>query len=162
MNATFPHRTTARRRVEPSGQPFGRATNRTPPRRGTTLFEVIVSSVLLATVVVTVVPLLGRVAAQRRAAAQRQFAVQEVQNLMERITLLDWTDLTSDKLAQSKLSAGAGDVLPDRQLTVTLDEAAGPPSAKRVRIVLTWQGRAGESVSPVRLTSWFFHPEAAQ
>lgn len=149
---------TRRRAPRRAGRTFGGA----KARRAFTLVEVIVSSILLATVVVTVAPLLGWVAAERRAAAQRQFAMQEAENLMERITLLDWTELTSDRLAQWDLSSEAAEVLPDRQLTATVEEVPGPPPARRVQIVLTWQNRAGETVSPVRLTSWFFRPEAVQ
>ncbi len=122
--------------------------------RGFTLIEMIVSSVLLTAVFVTVVPLLGWVAAQHRMSDQRQFALQEVGNTMEQIAQMRRAEITNETLNRFELSEEASRYLREAVLEIKISELSGPPATKRVGIELSWKNRAGEYVAPVRLTAW--------
>ena len=61
-------------------------------RRGMTLLELVVAGALLGTLLVVCLQLLAATAAQRRAADQRQLAVLEVGNVMERLAARPWAD----------------------------------------------------------------------
>ena len=116
--------------------------------------EVIVSAVLLSAVMVTTVPLLGWVAAERQAADRRQFAQLEAANVMEQISLEDWNAITQQSLERIKLSEHAASYLKEARLKFRVDQLPGPPVAKRITIELDWKNRADQYVSPVRLTAF--------
>ena len=65
-------------------------------RRGMTLLELAVAGTLLGTLLVVCLQLLQATAAQRRAADQRQLALLEVGNVLERLAARPWADLTPE------------------------------------------------------------------
>jgi len=122
-------------------------------RRGTTLFELIVASALLGTLLVVCLQLLTATAAQRRAADQRQLALFEVGNVMERLAARPWADLTPKTAADERLSASLGDRLPGAKLNVEVTALPAEPSAKRITVSLRWQDRNGRFLAPVTITT---------
>jgi hypothetical protein len=80
--------------------------------------------------------------------------LQEVANQAERVALLEWDDVTAEKLAALTPSESLRAVLPAATLQATLAEEAGPPASKRVRIEIHWTNSAGIAVEPVGLTIW--------
>ena len=134
--------------------PFDSERTSRSARHGFTIIEMIVATVLLSAVMVTALPLFGWIIQQRRSADQRQFAVQEVANLAERITANDWESVTSASLAKMTVSERVSDVLSDPRLQLQVADVTGPPTAKRVTIEFSWRDRAGNFVSPVRLVVW--------
>ena len=65
-------------------------------RRAFTMVEVTLLAFLLAVAMTTTVQVLGWVATQRRAVERRQWAIQEVANLMEHLTAEPWDRVTPD------------------------------------------------------------------
>jgi hypothetical protein len=120
------------------------------------VFEVLVSTLLLSAAFATVVPLLGSVAAQRRAAEQRQLALQEVANVMERYAERSWADIKPETDGTVELSSEVRRVLHHAALEVKVDEATGPPAAKRIAIELRWKDRSGRFAAPIRLVTWVY------
>ena len=126
------------------------------------MIETLVATVMLGTVVVTLSPLFGWVIQGRRAADRRQAATQEVANIMERIDLQGWQQLSENSLASIAISDQAQRFLTDARLETKIQAEEGPPASKRVTIELSWKNYARDYVAPVRVTSWFYRKGAAQ
>jgi prepilin-type N-terminal cleavage/methylation domain-containing protein len=118
------------------------------PVSGFTLIELMVAMMMLGSLMVTLVPLLSWVNAQRRAAAARQVAIHEATNVLERFTARDWDDVT--------LSADAAALLREPRLKVTVQLVEKQPISKRIAVELRWKNRVGDDLSPVRLTSFVY------
>jgi hypothetical protein len=125
-------------------------------RRGSLLAEVAMGTVMVMIAMTLTVKVLGYVASQRRVADHRQRAVQEVANVMERITAYPYDEITAERARGLALSPSARQSLPHAELTVAVvDEQPGAGrAAKRIAVRLRWHGRSGEWESPVRLTTW--------
>jgi hypothetical protein len=123
-------------------------------RRGTTLIELAVAGTLLGTLLVVCLQLLTATAAQRRAADQRQLALFEVGNVMERLAARPWANLTPKTAADEKLSAALGDRLPGAELKVEVAASPADSSVKRITVSLRWQDRYGRFLAPVKITTW--------
>jgi hypothetical protein len=119
-----------------------------------TLLELAVAAAMLATLLAVCVQLLGAMAAQRRAADQRQLALFEVSNVIERAAARAWNDLTPEALAAEKLSPAAIEELPEAELKVEMSIPQSEPNAKRITVSLRWQDRKGNFLPPLKLTTW--------
>jgi hypothetical protein len=127
---------------------------RLPRRRAFTMTEVVLSTFLLAVAMTTTVQVLGWVASERRAAERRQWALQEVANLMEHLSAEPWDQITPESARDATLGEEIRGKLPDPELTVVVDERDADRGVKRLAIRLRWRNRAGGWEAPVRLTSW--------
>jgi len=125
-------------------------------RRGFTMVEILASVVMLATAMSLTVQLLGALAAERRAAERRLCAVQEVANLMERVSARPWEEVTPESLRAVKLSPVALRALPGAELAATVDDASADEGEKRIDLRLKWRDRAGGWTAPVRLSAWVY------
>jgi type II secretory pathway pseudopilin PulG len=149
-------------------QPAGRAGSNVgdessrarPNRDGTTLAELIIALMLLGAATAVMLPLMVSVAAQRRAAEQRQLALFAAENLLDDLAATPWGELTQEALSQ-RLARGDETAAPrtlpglDRQVTV-IDRP--DESARQITVQLRWKNRAGDFTTPVRLSAWRFAP----
>ena len=94
-------------------------------RRGMTLLELAVAGALLGTLMVVCLQLLAATAEQRRAADQRQLAILEVENAMERLAARPWAELTPEAVAAPQLSPSIRNRLPGAELKVEVTDAVG-------------------------------------
>lgn len=122
-------------------------------RRGIILMELVVAGALLGTLLVVCLQLIGAAAAHRRTVDQRQLAVVEVGNVMERLAARPWTELTP-QVAVPQLSPPVRNRLPNAELKVEVTTSAAEPGAKRIIVSLRWQDRAGQFVQPVKVVTW--------
>lgn len=129
-------------------------------RRGMTLMELAVAGVLLGTLLVVCLQLLQATAAQRRNTDQRQLALIELGNVLERLSARPWAELTPKSVAGEKPSAWLGNRLPGAELKVEVTTSASEPGAKRIVVSLRWQERGGRYLPPVRITTWRFARKA--
>jgi type II secretory pathway component PulJ len=125
-----------------------------PARRAITLLEVAVAIILLGAVATLCLRMIRATAAQHQAIGQRQTAIREVANLIEHLGARSWQQLTSETVGDVQLSEQAGRSLPGAECTIEVDRPPEQPEAKRIRISLRWQDRAGQFVRPVCLTAW--------
>lgn len=121
------------------------------PRRGYAMLETIGGLVVLVMALAMTVRLIGWVAAERRAAERRSWALVEAANVMERLAGRPWDDLTARSVAAEPLGPTARDLLPGGRLSVRLTEADG---LKRITVEVHWHGRSGLDEAPVHLTAW--------
>lgn len=131
-------------------------------RRGSLLAEAAMSGVMLAIAMALTVKVLGWVALERRASDRRQWASQEVCNVMERITGRPYDAVTTGQAGSIALSPQARQMLPGAELKVEVaeDDAAGGEGSKKVSIELRWKDRSGGWDAPSRLTSWVYRGRA--
>jgi hypothetical protein len=123
-------------------------------RSGSLLIELIVAGALLGAVTATVIPTLGWIVRQRQFSRERQAAIIETGNLMERLTALEWDELTPGRAGQFQLSEPLQNQLSEPRLTVTVETEEY--AAKRVLIQLSWQIGPGRAGPPVRLAAWVY------
>ena len=131
-------------------------------RTGFTLVELIVSMVLLGAVMVTVVPLLGWVNIQRRAADTRLFALQETANILERFTIRNWDEMTQESAEKIELSDQTAQLLKEPSLEVTVQEMDSELPSRRITVELSWNNRAGDRVTPARVTSFVYRQSKSE
>lgn len=123
-------------------------------RRGFTLIEMMVSGVLLTTVFMIVVPSIYWVHREQKQSEQRQVALVEVENLMERTAALPFPEMTQATVDKFALSESALQQLPDADLKIRIQETKDLPLMKKIQIQLGWRDQRGLIQQPVRLTSW--------
>jgi hypothetical protein len=134
-------------------------------RRGVTVLELSIATILVATVLAGTAQLLSVVAAQQRESERRLAALHEAANHMERLAVWPWDELTSENLAQLQLSPETSQALPQGLLRVQVTDGAAAgeenPVGKRLSVEVAWRNSAGREVEPVRLVAWRFAAEEA-
>jgi prepilin-type N-terminal cleavage/methylation domain-containing protein len=134
-----------------------RATGRTLRRAGFTLFELMIASILLGTVLMTAIPTLGWINRNSLAAERQQVAILGVGNLMERLTARPWDEITAEAMAGVPMPDDLSRQLPGAELRIFVVTPAEDLSARRLTIELRWEGSsAGTQSPPVRLTAWVY------
>ncbi len=123
-------------------------------RRGIYLLEMSVAGVLLLAMMALCVRYFAVTAAERRVLDQRQAALGEAANVMERISAMPWSDLTAEGLAKTSLSPEAKIALPDGELKIDIADEDAKPEARRITVTIRWQDDEGQWVQPVRLAAW--------
>ena len=124
-------------------------------KNGISLVELIVASAILAVMMAVSLQLLGLVASGRKAVQQRQTAVREAGNFMQRASALPWDKLDQQTLEGFSLSGNTADELQDARLIVTvLETPSAELKTKRISISITWKDNKGQLVAPVKLTAW--------
>ena len=123
-------------------------------RRGYSIIELLVAAGLLATLLTVCAQLSGTASAEQRALRQRQAATNEVANVLERLSIRPWNELTDKALGELPLSAAARQSLPEGRLEVHVVQPAGQAGAKRISVQIHWPGRDGRPEQTVRLTAW--------
>jgi type II secretory pathway pseudopilin PulG len=114
------------------------------------MVELLVSVGLLATLATVCVQLSGTASAEQRALRRRQAAMNEAANVLERLSLRAWNELTDKNLAEFPLSAAARQSVSEARLEVHVAEPAGQAGTKRISVHI----RDGRPAQSVRLTAW--------
>ena len=130
-------------------------------RRGFTMLELMITMILLGAVIVTVTPLLRWAAVQYREADRRGVALQEIQNVLERLSARSYESLTPETVNGIEISGSTRSRLREPRLKITL-EASEEPQAKQIVVELHWKDAVGNEVTPVRLTTWVFPLSAGE
>ena len=113
-----------------------------------------VSGVLLMTVFMVVVPSIYWVHREQRQTEQRQVALTEVENLMERIAALSYSEISQSVVDKYVIPESVLRQLSNADLKIQIQETKVLPPMKKIQIELTWQGQPGQKIRPVRLISW--------
>ena len=131
-------------------------------RRGISLIEMIVSTVLLSAVLVAAVPMIGWSFQQRHLAQKRQLANQEVANIMETIATTPWAQVTSETLGQVKLSEAAQNELNNAKLEINLKQSESDIVSKQIILKLSWSDKMNRPIAPITLTTWMYEVAGAK
>jgi len=125
--------------------------------RGAMLVETAIGIALAAVVMIAVAQLVAVVAKQRHEVAQTRLATQEVANVMERMMVLPWDDLTSEAGKGFDVSQESAPALDDPRLSITVSGSDDSLPTKKIEIALSWRDQANRRVEPVRLVAWKHH-----
>lgn len=123
-------------------------------RRGSMFIETAIGIALAVIVMISVAQLVAVIAKQRREIAHTRLATQEVANVMERVIVLSWDDLTNDAIAGMDVADLSTVALDDPQLSIDVAELNAELPTKQVEIALSWRDFANRRVEPVRLVAW--------
>ena len=149
-------RSRAPRIVTRWGLAFGSTPATPAARRGLSLLEVTVAAAMLAVLLTTSGRLVRVLINHQRAVERQAVALQAAQAVLEQATNTAWDELTAESARQMEIPAAIAPVLPGAKLVVAVAEDEDPIVAKRVSVELSWNGAAGKSAGPVRLTAWVY------
>jgi len=121
-----------------------------------TIAELLVALFIMTTAMAAIVQLLAVTASQRRTLEQRRFALQEVANQAERVALLSWDETSPEKLTTWEPSAELAAAMPQATCTAEVQDAAGPPQARRIHLSVNWPNAGGQMREPIAVTIWKF------
>jgi Tfp pilus assembly protein PilV len=128
---------------------------RRPARRGISMLEIIVTSLLLGAVISAIVPVLSACAAHHRTSDLRRCGMQELSNALERMSLAPYEKLDDAARGPFELSPPARRQIPDGKVTVNVSDPTGEPRGRRITAELRWSSPGGPS-EPLRLSTWRF------
>lgn len=117
-------------------------------RRGITIFELLVATALLSTVVALLGPILMRVNHVRRSAQQRQLATQVASNCLERIT----AGQNQQTVIKAERDGRLESWLPGLRLDIShVDDGE---NGRRTTVSVGWTTANGTAARPVHLSAW--------
>lgn len=139
-------------------------------RRGFTMIELVAGAAILVGLLAVSLQFFHATALHRRTTRQREVALQELANVMERLAVIRWQDLTTEKARQVQLSDVASRSLPGATLTIEVSQpaadksaadksAAEEPPAKRIVVALAWEDQSRRLGRPIRLSAWRYRNE---
>jgi hypothetical protein len=118
------------------------------------ILELVAASALLGTLLIVCLEVFSAADAQRRAAEQRNCAIVELGNIMERVAARPWPELATSAVAGQRLSDWAAQQLPAAELRIEVSTPPAQPGAKQITATLRWEDRSRRLVAPLRLTTW--------
>lgn len=150
----------AHRRVTPGRRPARHVPRRA--REGYLLLEVAAATLLLTAVMMMTAGAVRLRLATARHAQQQQLALEEANNLLERLTAGSPQSVSTGGATPagespatsetSQLSEAALMALPDAKLRVTVDD--DQLGLRRIRVEIDWQVRSGQRSHAVKLVGW--------
>lgn len=123
-------------------------------RRGSSLLEISAAGILLAVMLTVSLQFFRATAAQRRGLQARRTAVEEVANVMERLSARPWEELTVENLGQMEPSPEAQQALPGSELEIEVLPTEGGPEGERITVTLRWPAGPAQPDRSVRLVAW--------
>jgi Tfp pilus assembly protein PilV len=123
-------------------------------RRGFTLLEVATAGILLVVMLMICLAFFQAMATQRRAIHHHRVAVQEANNVMERICSRPWEELTPENVSALSLDEQTEQLLPGSKLTVEISQSEDEPAGKRITVVIQWPTGPELPDRSVRLVAW--------
>ena len=131
-------------------------------RNGITVFEALISMILVSATVAVSVPTLRVVNLQRKSANEKLLATSTLANLGERIYAENsWNSLTTEKMALYEADLLAELKLKDPHSKIELISSDTEPLARQVRMQLSWKNPYGETADPILLSLWFYRERSS-
>lgn len=124
-------------------------------RRGAfTIMELLATCLVLATLMVVCLQLVRATVVARRASQQRQSALEEASNTLERIAALEYGELTAPRTTSLVAVARVASRLPGGRAEVAVEQAGEDLGGKRVAVSVFWRNVPEEPEKMVRLVAW--------
>ena len=123
-------------------------------QRGASLVELVIAGMLLSSIMVSIVPMLKLVNGQGRLTDERQEALAEVSNIMERIIASPFAELSNEKLKQFRVSPHVTRQLRQPELTITATPDPDRAGMLRIEVELDWVRQTRRREPPVCLVAW--------
>ena len=132
---------------------MNRKLDKKPAPRGFTLLEVVVSGTILATVLLVSARMVSTIARQREAILDRQTALAEAGNVMERVFARPWGDLSDDAIEGLRPSDDFRRALPGGELSIEITALPEAPAAKRILVKVSWTHEPDQPDRSVQLVA---------
>lgn len=126
-------------------------------RRGLSLMELIAASFLLAVVGGSLLPLFTRLDAAHQNNRQRQIAILELENLLERTSTIPFQEVSSQGLSALAETMHLEKRLPEAKFEVIVKDVAGSPAAKQAHYRILSKSQPDREIAA--LDQWFFPQE---
>ena len=123
-------------------------------RRGFSLLELAVASVILMALMTICLELLSAMAAQRRAIDGRQTAIRQAANVMERVCGRRYSELTPQGVREMQLAEQSPPKMPGARVEIQLVQSPDEPAAKRITVLIHREEESANSGRPIRLVAW--------
>ena len=131
-------------------------------RCGFTLLEVIISGTLLGAVLIVSAQMVWSIARQREAILDRQMALAEASNAMERLFVRSWEELTEEAAKDVRLSDDFEQSLSGGKLSIEIGTLPDDLAAKRILVKVSWMHEPGQPVRSVQLVALRYRGEQAE
>ena len=131
-------------------------------RHGFTLLEVVISGTLLAAVLIVSARMVWSIAGQREAILDRQTALAEAGNVMERLFARPWDALSDDVVKGVAPSDDFQRALPGGQLSIEISTLPEDPAAKRILVNVSWMHEPDQPDRSVQLVALKYQVEPAR
>jgi hypothetical protein len=126
-----------------------------------TILEATIAAALTAAALTAAAQFAVASARAARSAEERQLAADEASNVLERLFVRSWEELTREAAGKEGLSDAAQSRLHEGRIEVAIadeppDESADGPALqmKRITVSVHWRNAAGEWVAPARLAAF--------
>ena len=130
-------------------------------RAAVTLFEIMLTMMLLAVLCSVFVPMLLTVAHECRDAMRDQIARQHAANVLEVVTLRPWNEL-QEPLVGIELAPEQQSLFTELEQSLSVTNVEGTPAVKRITVSLTWKHRSGQRTAPLMLHGWVTAPQESK
>lgn len=127
-------------------------------RDGITSLELIVSMILIAMLISTIMPMVRWADHQKRESERRTLATEIVTNQLEELSVKTYEELTEVDASLLELTDEQVRVLPESELTLNVKSTSAEPVGKQIRLSLSWTNSAGQPARPVKLTTIVYPP----
>ena len=132
---------------------MNRKPGKKPTPHGFTLLEVVVAGTLLGAVLIVSARMVWSIARQREAILDRQTALWEAGNVMERLFARPWDDLSGEALKGVRPSDDFQRALPRGKLSIELTTLPEEPDAKRILVKVSWMHEPDQPDRSVQLVA---------
>lgn len=127
-------------------------------RRGTTILELVVASLLVATMLTLALEAMSTASAGRRRFDERQLAIELANDLVEQVGLLAYDDLKAPTILSLPAAEMVSRRLAGGKAMVEVIEQDQAPRSKHVVIVVRWNAPAARAEPKVRFSIWVHPP----
>jgi hypothetical protein len=117
------------------------------------MIELFVSVAMLAASLATVATMSSAIARQRYGSELRLLALEEADNVLERLTAEPWEAISTKRADDLGLAEAVASMLPDGELKLRVGSPQDRPTAKRIDVTIAWR-IAGRRDQRVHLTTF--------
>jgi len=128
-------------------------------RCGFTLLEVLISGTLLGAVLIVSAQMVWGIARQREAILDRQIALAEAGNVMERLFARSWQELTEEAVEEERLSDDFEGAFSGGKLSIEIGTLPEDLAAKRIVVKVSWVHEPDQPDRTVQLVALRYRDE---
>lgn len=131
---------------------------------GFSVTELIIAMVVLSSVLATGVPIVIKFAQQRKAQEHRIEALEAASNILERISVLPYSEISNEKLANMNFIETLPAQFQSHELKIAVTESADEIPLKTIALELrpVSTGNLSTNIGTISLTSWKYQPVERQ
>jgi hypothetical protein len=132
-------------------------------RRAFTVLETMLAVTLACVCGSIILPLMVQTTAIRKVAAQEQYGLAALSNVLNDLTVVSTEEIEARRQAwMTTCQSDWREMLPGAELTLELSEPVGDLGERTIVCRLVWHDRSGQPRRPLMLNGWRFEPQRGQ